>query len=308
MTTDIKELTEESTKEDFDAIVEQLSEEADAEETVVEDSKEKSDAQITSEQADIEDTADSDPPVAVEKGEKKTDKAKKSDWQDEAIVEAAAYGFDEDDVAEFETREEFDRAMKLFERKVQSERDKLDEDGNAKAVDGDPAKPDDGRYEIQIDKDRFDDELVDELTRMRDHYETRLASMEERIKTEEAVAAEEKFDRTVDTLGFANLFGKTGEETEKEMARREDLYRKVKVEERVLKSLGHEVGDYDALVQRIARAAFPEEYDKKLIKNHTRKISKQSNSRQGGGVTRPTDPPEDPRDYAERLYKEMAGA
>jgi hypothetical protein len=53
---------------------------------------------------------------------------------------------------------------------------------------------------------------------------------------------------------------------------------------------------------------FAEDLGKKDLKNRTRKISRQSNGRQGGGATRPQDPREDPRDEADRLYKELAGA
>jgi hypothetical protein len=64
----------------------------------------------------------------------------------------------------------------------------------------------------------------------------------------------------------------------------------------------------ELLVNRVARMVFANELGKKELKQRTRKISKQSNGRQGGGATRPQDPREDPRDYFDRLYREKERA
>jgi len=72
-----------------------------------------------------------------------------------------------------------------------------------------------------------------------------------------------------------------------------------------MQQLGRPAELNESLVGRVARMVFAEDLGKKDLKNRTRKISKQSNARQGGGATRPSDPREDPRDEAERLYKEL---
>jgi hypothetical protein len=51
---------------------------------------------------------------------------------------------------------------------------------------------------------------------------------------------------------------------------------------------------------------FADEISKRELKKRTQKISKQSNRRQGGGAVRPQGPTDDPREEAERLYREMA--
>lgn len=310
-----EDLTTDSTPEDIDAVVEQLAEEAesDREGEESEATEEKSDAQVTSEHADIEDT-DPDPTLSGSEDEKtgKNKASESDDWREDAIAEASAYGFSEEDVAEFKSREELDRALKLFDRQLKTERDKLggDEEGEPVKPTEKPPKGDGekaGSYEIRLSKDLYDDDLVDEFTGFRDYVDERLAAIEAHFEREAAFAEEERFDHTVDDLGFAELFGKTGEESKVELGRRQELLEHVRVEQAVLKTIGKQV-DYNALVRRVARSLFADEYDKKLIKNHTRKISRQSNGRQGGGATRPTDPPEDPRDEADRLYKEMAQA
>jgi hypothetical protein len=64
----------------------------------------------------------------------------------------------------------------------------------------------------------------------------------------------------------------------------------------------------ESLINRVARMVFADELGKKDIKSRTNRISRQSNGRMGGGATRPTDPPESPRDWADKLYKELVGS
>ena len=314
------ELTEESTHEDIQDAVDQII--ADRTEEPEETTEETSDAEIVADGKAVGERDTSED--TVEKGtmspsdettgdtEKPAKKEKSSDWRtDEVVSEAAAYGVDKEELADFGSREELDRALKLLDRNLDTERQKLAGDdaegkeGETQTKDkGETSEPEDGRYDIRLDKDTYDDELVDEFTRMRDHYESRIAALEERFSTAEAYATEQEFDRSVDELGLSKLFGKTGEESEAELAKRKELYEHVKIEQVVMQKLGRTVG-HAALVQRVARSIFPEEFDKKLLKNHTRKISRQSNGRQGGGATRPTDPPETVRDEMRRLYKEL---
>jgi hypothetical protein len=143
---------------------------------------------------------------------------------------------------------------------------------------------------------------------MRDHYESRLEALESRFYEADARAEEERFDNLVDSLGHADLFGKTGSEGPKELQRRQDLIVAVKAQQIGLERLGRPTELNESLVSRVARMVFAEDLAKKDLKQRTRKISKQSNGRQGGGVTRPQDPREDPRAEADRLYRELERA
>lgn len=313
------ELNEEMSHEDLMKTVDEIASEVEEERKGEEAPKEepKPDAQITTEHTDtttdLRESEDSD--TADETVSEKT--GEEEDWlTDDLRAEAAAVGIDEKTLEEFANREELDRAMRILDRNLDAERQKvLDEREKGKKEEPEkkaekPAEPEtgtDGKYEVKLDKDVYDDEIVEEFTRLRDHYETRIAALEERFQAADDAAEEERFDRSVDALEFAQLFGKTGEESASEMAKRKELFEHVQIEQTVMKRLGRNVS-YNALVQRVARSLFPDEYDKKLLKNHTRRISRQADKRQGGGATRPTDTPESPREYADRLYKEMAGA
>jgi hypothetical protein len=160
---------------------------------------------------------------------------------------------------------------------------------------------------VKLDKDVYDEGLVEELTRMRDHYETRLEAMESRFADSDALAKERHFDSLVDSLGHADLFGKTDKETAKEKERRNDLFVETETYLAGRAALGRPAELNETILNRVARSLFSEELGKKELKKRTRKISKQSNGRQGGGATRTQEPREDPRDEFDRMYRELEG-
>lgn len=335
----VAELNEQSTTEEVSEYVEQVVEDVKAERA-----GEKDDARIAAEHADNEHktpvaekkSGDDAANVETDKGEKAGESSPatdKSGWLDDDVkAEVAAYGIEESELADFASREELDRALRLFDksaleagRKALAKADDEGEQGrNAKGQfeKKPPPKSEqpkgetkEGSYEIKLSKDVYDEELVGELTRMRDHYESRLeayesrfAAMEDRFATADAAAEEKHFDSLVDSLGHADLFGKSDQENSKQLQRRKDLHLAVKAQMLGLAQLGRPTELSESLVNRVARMVFAEDLGKKDLKTRTAKITRQSNSRQGGGATRPQDPREDPRDEADRLYKELERA
>lgn len=331
----LAELTDQSTTEEVNSYAEEVVKEVEAERAGTE--KPKDDAQISSEHADNEHK----PPP---KGAKETPAEKKSgsdsaeekskgesgdeesaSWMDEDLkAEVAAYGIEESELADFTSREELERAMRLFDKSALAAGRKAlaeEESGrNSKGQFVKKAEPKaepkaeeksegtDGKYEIKLDKAVYDEELVNELTRMRDHYESRLEAVESRFHEADAKAEEQRFDTLVDSLDHPDLFGKTDKEDAKQLQRRQDLMIAVKAHRIGMEQLGRPAELNQSLVGRVARMVFAEDLGKKDLKTRTRKISKQSNGRQGGGATRPSDPRVDPRDEADRYYKELAGS
>lgn len=283
----------------------------------------KGDAQITSEHADNEQRKPAtDRGETAEAPESEGDEPDSSqDWLDDDLkAEVAAYGISEDELAEFSSREELERAFRLFDkaaldkgRKALAETDESkarDDKGRFTKTETEPEGAEDrkGGFEVKLSKDVYDDEIVDEFTRLRDHYESRLATLEQRFLEADAQAEERHFDSLIDSLGHADLFGKTGKENEKQLARREELFVASKAFINGLGSYGRPTEMSESLINRVARMVFAEEIGKKDLKARTAKISRQSNGRQGGGVTRPSEPSESPRDWADKLYRELAGA
>ena len=331
----LEELTAESTKEEISDYVEQVAEDVEAERA---GEQEKGDARITSEHADnehkeipAEEKTGSKAAASKDKGEDDPgEKKSAAKWLDDDLkAEVAAYGIEESELADFASREELDRALRLFDKSaMEAGKKALAEQGDAekagapprnekgefvkqeKQPEKKPEKPEGkvGGYEVALSKDVYDEEIVSEFTRMRDHYESRLEALESRFAESDARAEQNHFDSLVDSLGHDDLFGKTDKEDPKQLQRRQELNTAVKAWMLGLAHLGRPANLSSEMVARVARMAFPEELAKRDIKNHTRKISRQSNGRQGGGATRPQEPREDPRDAAERLYKELERA
>ena len=334
------EINETSTKEEVAAYTEQVVKEVEAERKgdAPEKPELKGDAQIASEHAGkpthdetpAENNSGSDDTAEVEdQGEDTGDEPESQDWlNDDLKAEATAFGIEESELADFASREELERALRLFDksalaagRKALAEpegdsaqaRDEKGKFAKKEEPKADPPAQLEGQYEFKTDI--YDEDLEEDLKGLRDHYDSRLAAMEEQLHASEArFAAEEThakqrhFDNLVDSLGHADLFGKTDKETAKEQERRQDLFVEVETYLRGREALGRPAELNETVVNRIARSLFADELGKKELKNRTRKISKQSSGRQGGGATRPQDPREDPRDEADRLYRELERA
>lgn len=331
------ELTHESTPEEIQSFVDDIHSERMGDQA----KPEKSDAEIVNAHAD---NIHKETTAAPDKGGEKTaepkGKGETADdraWLDDDLKsEVAAFGIGEDELADFTSREEVERAMRLFDKSaLEAGRKAMAEGEESKGTPRDdkgrfvksateapakePEKTTKAGYEIKLTKDVYDDAIVEEFTRLRDHYESRLAALEESSKARldtlearfleaDARAEEQHFDSLVDSLGHADLFGKTDGENAKQLERRKDLHVAVKAQMLGLAALGRPTEMSESLVNRVARMVFAEELGKKDLKSRTSRISKQSNGRQGGGATRPTDPPESTRDWADRFYKELASA
>jgi len=318
------ELADDATKQEINAYVNQVVEDAegdrkgeegktdaqqiagDQDETEVAETKSGSDGTAKGDSAEGDETGDSG------------DQAQ--DWLDDGLkAEVAAYGIDEKELADFSSREELERALRFFDRSAQEAGRKALVDGDkgkdAQGQEADPLKeeaaksePREGRYEVSLDKDAYEEDLIGEFTKLRDHYESRIDALEERFTEADVKAEERMFDGLVDSLGHADLFGKTGKENSKQLQRRQDLIVAVKAQQIGLEALGRGVDLDQSLVNRVARMVFTEDLSKKDLKARTRKVSKQSNGRLGGSGTKAHDSQEPLMDEMEQLYKELDNA
>ncbi len=327
---DIADVTPDTSSEDIKALAEQVINEVKADRAGESKPEGKSDAQIASEHADTQQPGEP-PKTPAEKNsgsntvleDEKTGESKPEghEWlTDDAKAEAAVYGISESEIADFASREEFDRALRLFDktaleagRKAMAEGEATTRNEKGQFVkkaepEADQPKeqsPADGRYQVSLSKDLYDEEIIGEFNRMHAFYESRFAALESRFAEAEAV---QQFDSLVDSLGHADLFGTTGKETEEELQRRRDLNVNVNAHMIGLAKLGRPTEMSQQLISRVANMTFGDQIQKKLLKQKTRNISRQSNSRLGGSPTKPQPPSDNPRDRADRLYKEMSGS
>lgn len=314
------DMTSEDLKSYADTIAQEVAQERQGEK--------KSDAEIVVNTAKKTPVENSDSDTAPVEGEETSSEATETtgapevaEWvNDEVKAEIAAYGIDESDLSDFASREDLDKALRLLDKTaLQTGRKALAEESparnekgqfvkKAEPVSEEPAEetPKEGRYEVQLNKDLYDEEVINEFSRLRDHYESRFEALEAHFTEMSARAEEQQFDTYVDSLGHADLFGKTGSESPAELERRRDLLVQVKAQMIGLEKLGRPTELTDKVVARVANMVFAEELAKKRLKQQTAKISKQSNLRQGGSPTKPLPPSEDPRAEADRLYDELS--
>lgn len=322
----VAEISEVSTPEEIQSFVDDI-----AAERMGDKAPPKSDAEIVNGHANnVQKETPSpigDDETAEVPSKGKGEKTQNRSWLDDDLKsEVSAFGISDEELADFTSREEVERAMRLFDksaleagRKAMAEGEESkgaprDDKGRfAKSEAETPAKEPEkasakGGYEVTLDKNVYDDEIVNEFTRMRDHYESRLEALEARFLEADAKAEEQHFDSLVDSLGHTDLFGKTDKEDAKQLQRRQDLHVAVKAQMLGLQALGRPTEMSESLINRVARMVFAEELGKKELKSRTNRITKQSNGRQGGSATRPSEPRESARDEADRLYRELVGA
>lgn len=322
---DLNEVDANTTSEEIAAYAEQVAKEIESDRQ----GDNKSDAEITNSQADLDQTENNKTSVeensddeTTKEGEESGNKSVSTKWITEKVkAEAAAYGLSESDLADFSSREELDKALRLFDKTaLESGRKALasSENGTDRNEKGQfvkkEEKPDDskeppknGRYEVSLSPDVYDENLISEFNRMRDHYESRLEVLESHFAESSAKAEEQKFDSFVDSLGHPDLFGTTGKESVKELERRKDLMVNVRAHLIGLQLLGRPTEMSKELINRVVNMTFAEEIGKKLLKQKTAKVAKQSDGRLGGSPTKPLPPSDNPRDHFDRMYKQLAG-
>ncbi len=357
------EIIDDATPEEVDAIVKDVMGQKElssdtkaagaADEQGTSKQTESTETQVGDEQSadeSVEDDAAADQTKVGGEGSAKKDEegSRKQDWLTDDVLAELPRWISEEELSEFSSRDEFDRALALMdraalragreagkqggseesqgaeptgERKQEHSQDgkfrkRQEEDGKGKDSESKP-------FEIDLDLSEFDEDLgekvKDAFTGLRDHYEARLQSLDERFdaieaegRTREAAVAATQFDAIVDSLGYAGLFGKAGEESEKELEARRTLFNGVEAYSAGLAKFGREAPVNKAFVGRVVRMEFAEFVSKQDHKNLTKRITRQSNMRMGVGAERPAEQeykgPLKKHPDVRRAYKELREA
>lgn len=294
----------------------------------------------TSQSFEGDETPASEDAAAKKGGEDSEDGDEDSDWLTAELQdECTALGLTESDLAEFKSREELDRVLRVMARQaLQVGQEALTGEGGAKygqsattdkhgrehGTDGQylPKKRQGGReegesqetpsYKVELDPDEHGPGVVDEFNRLRDHYEERLQGMEERFADyEEREAQRERaayhahFDALVDQLGHKDLFGKAGEESPAQLARRRKLFDAHEPIAAGLQQLGRGGELSLSLLRMTLPTAFSEELERKQRKKLTKKITDQSAGRMGSGTTKPAKHEPQGMEKWQLLYQEL---
>ena len=250
-------------------------------------------------------------------GEDLTEKVDDRAWLDDDLkAEVAAMGIGEEQLADFSSREELDKALKFLDFAAMSAGKKAGEEGGdakqaerAKFVKKEekPEGETSADYAAELDPEAYDEGVIQEFNKMRDYFNGRIKALEDDRDARLAAETESRFDTIVESLGHVDLFGKTGEESKSQLANRHKLYDAQVVYMAGLSALGREGRLDRSLVERVLRMEFADHLSKQERKALTQKITRQSAQRMGGGTTKPTEAQESIMDEMKRLYQELEG-
>lgn len=195
------ELNSDMSTDEINAYANRIADEVEAERQ----EETKTDAQIVNDVASIESSAEnnasSEAAEVQDQSEKSSHKPSTPKWMnDDVKAEVAAYGISKSDLSDFASREELNRALRLLDKtalevgrkasvesetaKTRDEKGKFVKKEEANLSDSEEVAPKSGRYEIGLSKDIYDDDIVDEFTRMRDHYESRIEKLESHVSAQ----------------------------------------------------------------------------------------------------------------------------
>ncbi len=176
---------------------------------------------------------------AAETGDEGQAEADRSWLDDEAKDLAKSLGYEEGDLAEFQTKEDLDRFLSVAEKRAYRDRMKQSAPAEVKpeavkAADPpktEPSKSDAAEYKVTLDPDTYDEGLVQEIKQLNDHYAGKMAKLEERLARYEKGQQQSSFDAIVaqfepvaDSLEAPpDLFGKTHQESQAQLTNRNRL-------------------------------------------------------------------------------------
>jgi hypothetical protein len=305
------EIADDATREDVDDMVKEFMDER-AELTDTDDDASKK-AEETA--TDGDDTSAVDDDAAASQSEAGSedsttdDEAGQTDegWLTDDVRAELPRWLSDEDLSGFSSRDEFDRALDLFARAAVSsgseqttgepEQRQQERGQDGRYVKQQQQQEAGGEFEIDLDLSEFDEDLGERvkgaLIGLRDHYEGRMGALDQRLvemeslaHASEEAALEAQFDRVVDSLEYSDLFGKTGEESEKQLADRQKLLEHAVAFMEGPKPFGQDVTLEEA-TKLMFKGLFHDHISKRTLKNKTRRVQQQANMRTGVGAERP---------------------
>ena len=177
-----------------------------------------------------------------------------------------------------------------------------------------------GMYQVKLDPEAFDKDVVAELNAMNAHYAPVLAEvqqmrqfvqqMQQRERDNAQRQVEQRFDSVVDSLGQEELFGETGKTTPEQMQNRRKLFDAHAAHLIGLKAIGRSGETNKAFVSRVMYSEFSDTLANQQRKQVAEKVKSQANRRLGTNSTASRDRAANPRETAHRelvaLYNKMA--
>lgn len=262
------------------------------------------------ESSDGDKSVDDDTSADKDEGDATKESSEDSDdlFGEDLREHAAALGLTDEQLAEFTSRDELDRALRLIDANAMHVgRDATKKDASASS---DSEKRSDGRprdekgrfskeeeqepgYTVNLSSDEFPEEVIREFNGLRDYYESKLqafesrfAALEEAERLREEAAEQREYDSVLDSLGHPELFGETGKESRAERKNRETLWIDIQAYLAGLRAFGKEARLDRSFVSRVLNMTFADHLNSKQRKQLVAKAKSQSDRRSGAAGTK----------------------
>mgnify|MGYP001329823755 FL=1 len=238
---------------------------------------------------------------AAPAGEGEAEGAGAAEWLDDDTRDfAATMGLTDDELAEFGSREELDRAMRIIDRKAYEagkapppsptkpiEKQPVQQEKQPVVVEGDPFA-DLSLYKLG---EQFDEDAAKPINRFVDlaatafrDLQNRLTQFEQRDQQRAADDLRRQAVASLHSLGNTEFFGKPGEKpTKEQVANIEKAIDAHFVHARGLLATGRQAAPTPAFLKAAVHLAFGDQLSKQQQRQLTEKLRKQSYKITGGG-------------------------
>lgn len=267
------------------------------------------------EEEKAEDEAREKKPDGSDDREEKDARRPVSPWMDSQDIRdiAESLGMKMEELVDFESEGEFQRAIRLLDKQLAQEGRKLREapsdaksaEKPAEKVDAEEApkeaeRPRDkqGRfipaeqvpYKVSLDPEIYDDGIIKEFAAVQEHFQKRVAALEAELREHRMTREAEyhrgivhRFDSIVDGLGHDDLFGKSGELSDEQRKARGELWDEVADILGGAVQRGKRIDLDKGTLLRACNSRFADQLQAKTRRSVYSKLQARSKQRMGGG-------------------------
>lgn len=238
------------------------------------------------------------------KGEGETEESESADWRDEETKEyATMMGVSEDELSDFGSREELDRALRISDRKafeageaaespvVEKPKPVIQQSEKPETAAQDDPFADLSRFKLG---EEFDEkaakpinDFVDSAVATIKDLQTRVARFEQQSQRQATADIHRRAFDSLHSLGNVELFGKPGEKATKEQAA--NVAKAIDAHfthARGLFASGRQAAPTPAFLKAAVNLAFGDQISKQQRQQLTDKLRKQAAKRTGGGTAK----------------------
>ena len=225
-------------------------------------------------------------PVATDDTETSNSTEEPSPLTAEQINALSSMGFDESDLSALKDSPILEKIVSAATKQPNTD------DVSTTSGDGVPGSPDesgnDGSFQIDLDGDVYDPDLVKQLKSMHEHYDRKITELNAVIQSQGNEAYGAKVDRMFEGSGMDKFFGKG--QTSDLSENSQEYANRTKVQEELLsltrgyEATGRQTPDFPELFQKAVRAAIGEEMSSEARREFTEKVEARHKNR----ISRPT--------------------